>query len=145
MEVKAGEIKKILKQRIEGFEAGMDVKLMPLTSCHRSDVATELLDAGALVVGSPTINNNIFPTVADAIVYLKGLRPKNLIGAAFGSYGWGGEAVKHINEWLTGMGIELISDGLKIKYVPDEPGLVRCRELGTLVAKELTNRCDSDG
>ena len=124
-------------------EGGIDVKLMPLSSCHRSNVVTELLEAGALVVGSPTINNNIFPTVADVLVYLKGLRRKNLIGAAFGSYGWGGEAVKQINEWLGGMGVEVINDGLKVKYVPDEVSLVKCRELGALVAEKLVRKCNS--
>ena len=49
------------------------------------------LDAGALVVGSPTLNNGVFPTVADVLTYIKGLKPRNLFGAAFGSYGWSGE------------------------------------------------------
>jgi flavorubredoxin len=116
---------------------GAGVKVMPLSSNHRSDVATEILDAGALVVGSPTINNNIFPTVADVLVYLKGLKRKHLVGASFGSYGWGGEAVKQLNGLLTDMGIELVGDGVKVKYVPDEEALGRCRELGSAVAKRI--------
>jgi hypothetical protein len=35
----------------------------------RSDVATEILDAGAVIVGSPTINNNMFPAMADVQSY----------------------------------------------------------------------------
>ena len=87
----------------EGLTAGgTTTKLMPLKSCHRSDVATEILDAGAVLVGSPTINNNIFPTVADTLTYLKGLKPQNMTGAVFGSYGWSGEAVKQIGDATAG-------------------------------------------
>ncbi|MEA3471171.1 MAG: FprA family A-type flavoprotein, partial [Thermodesulfobacteriota bacterium] len=65
----------------EGLVAGgARVKIMSMGSSHRSDVAYEVFDAGALVAGSPTLNNNIFPTMADVLTYLKGLRPVNLIG-----------------------------------------------------------------
>ncbi len=121
---------------------GITTKLLPLRASHRSDVVTEILDAGALLVGSPTINNNMFPTVADALVYLKGLRPQNLIGTAFGSYGWSGEAVEHIKEILTEMKVELIGDGLKVRYVPDKSALAQCFDLGRLIAEELIKRCE---
>ena len=86
----------------EGLEKeNVVVRLLPLRAVHRSDVAMEILDAGALIVGSPTINNNIFPTLADVMNYLKGLKPKNLIGAAFGSYGWSGEAVQSSKRYLS--------------------------------------------
>jgi len=124
-------------------EGGASAKVMPLGSSHRSDVATEILDAGALVIGSPTINNQIFPTVADCLTYLKGLRPKNLVGAAFGSYGWSGEAVKHLEAELDAMKIERAADGLRIKYVPDEDALVRARELGFTVAGKLAGKVGS--
>ena len=62
-----------------------------------------MLQSGALVVGSPTINNQMFPTVADLLSYVNGLKPANLIGAAFGSYGWSGEGVKMVNDTLREM------------------------------------------
>jgi flavorubredoxin len=126
----------------EGLAAGgTTTKIMPLRSCHRSDVATEILDAGALLIGSPTINNNIFPTVADTLTYLKGLKPQNLIGAAFGSYGWSGEAVKQISDMLAAMKIELVGDGIKVKYVPDSAALAQCYSLGERVAAKLQETC----
>ncbi|HEY3379996.1 MAG TPA: FprA family A-type flavoprotein [Armatimonadota bacterium] len=121
------------------LEGGATVKFLPLNSSHRSDVATEMLDAGALLVGSPTMNNNLFPTVADVLTYLKGLRPQGLVGAAFGSYGWGGEAVKQIEEILSAMHVELVGD-LKVKYVPDAAALAQCHALGLAVAERLTAR-----
>jgi flavorubredoxin len=116
---------------------GASAKLLPMRASHRSEVTTEVLDAGALLVGAPTMNNNMFPTIADTLTYLKGLRPVNLIGAAFGSYGWSGEAVPQVNQILTEMKVELVHEGLKIQYVPDEDGLNECRALGALVAERL--------
>ncbi len=63
---------------------GISSRVMPLESSHRSDVATAILDSGALIVGSPTINGQMFPRVADVLTYIKGVKPKNVIGAAFG-------------------------------------------------------------
>jgi flavorubredoxin len=100
-------------------------------------VATEILGAGALLVGSPTMNNQIFPAVADAMTYLEGLKPRGLVGAAFGSYGWSGEAVAHLEERLKRMKVELVADGMKIKYVPTGEQLETCRNLGLAVAEKL--------
>ncbi len=120
--------------------AGADVKVMPLRASTRSDVITELLDAGALIVGSPTLNNGLFPTVADVLTYAKGLKPLNLIGAAFGSYGWSGEAVEQIERVLTEMGVELAADGLKVKYVPGDDALGQCSALGSQIGERLAER-----
>jgi len=123
----------------EGLAAGgaRPVKVLPLRSSHRSDVATEILEAGALVVGSPTMNNTLFPTVADVLCYLEGLKRKNLLGAAFGSYGWSGEAVGKLEEWLQRMGVRLVAEGVKVRYVPDSEALAKCRALGETVARKL--------
>ncbi len=117
--------------------SGASARVLKLRAAHRSDIATELLDAGALIVGSPTINNNIFPTMADLLVYIKGLKPKGLIGAAFGSYGWSGESVKQLEEWLGSMGVELAAESIKAKYVPGEETLAACRAMGEAVAGKI--------
>ncbi|MFW6061780.1 MAG: flavodoxin domain-containing protein, partial [Planctomycetota bacterium] len=123
----------------EGLAAGgAHARLLPLKGNHRSDVVTELLDAGALVVGSPTLNNNIFPTVADTMTYVKGLRPKNLLGGVFGSYGWSGEAPKQLAAWMNDMDVEVINDPLRVRYVPQGDGLSQCYQLGLDVADRLT-------
>lgn len=125
----------------EGLTSGgVTTKVMSARVCHRSEVPPELLDAGALIVGSPTINNTIFPTVADVMTYLKGLRPQNLIGAAFGSYGWSGEAVGELYEMLKAMKIETVGDGVRVKYVPDNGALEQCRALGAEVAEKLVEK-----
>jgi flavorubredoxin len=122
-------------------EGGAKVKLLPARGTHRSDIATEIFNAGALVVGSPTLNNNLFPSVADVLYYIKGLRPRNLVGAAFGSYGWSSEAVKQIQALLKEMKVDVVGDGLSVKYVPDAEVLDQCCALGRQVAEKLLARC----
>ncbi len=119
---------------------GINVKLMRLRANDRSDVMTEMLDAGLVVLGSPTLNNGLFPTVADMLVYMKGLKPKNKVGAAFGSYGWSGEAAALINDELRAMGVEVIAEPLKVKYVPDENNLQQCWNWGRGLGQRLKER-----
>jgi flavorubredoxin len=118
-------------------QAGVDAKPMHLRRWHRSDIMTECLDAGAILVGSPTLNNGLFPTVSDFLTYLKGLKPMNKVGAAFGSYGWSGEAVKLITQDLEEMKFKVIDPGLRIQYVPEKKGMEACYELAKKVAVEL--------
>jgi flavorubredoxin len=118
----------------------VNVRLMNTRKWHRSDIMTEIIDAGAMAVGSPTLNNSIFPVIADVMTYIKGLRPQNKIAAAFGSYGWSGEAVKIINQDFQEMKLDIIDPGVKVQYVPDEADLNRCFDLGVKLAKTLKER-----
>ncbi len=117
--------------------AGAAVKMMSLEAHTRSDVATEVMCAGALVVGSPTLNNQMYPAVADVLCYLKGLRPKNVMAAGFGSFGWSGEAVAQIYEQFAAMKLETAAEGLKIKYVPTEADLKNCFDYGVKIGEKI--------
>ena len=118
-------------------EEGVEVRPMHLRSCHRSDIMTEVMDARAVIVGSPTINNQMFPTVSDFLTYMKGLKPQNKIAAAFGSYGWSGESVKLIKKELEEMKFDIIDPGIRIQYVPDQDGKDACFELGRKIGKAI--------
>ena len=121
-------------------EGGATVQVMNMHGCDRSAVATELLHAGALIIGSPVINSQIFPSMADVLCYLKGLRKKNLIGAAFGSYGWNGSPLDGLSKTLEEMGVEVIAPALKTSFVPEESVLSSCRELGLTISKTLAEK-----
>ena len=126
----------------EGLAAGgVVVKVFPLGTRHRSDAVTEILEAGALVVGTPTLNNGMFPTVSDFLTYVKGLKPKNLVGAAFGSYGWAAKGAGLVQEALEEIGVEIAGETVNCRYVPAEDDLARCRALGEEVAKKLGETC----
>ncbi|MFH2219935.1 MAG: flavodoxin domain-containing protein [Pseudomonadota bacterium] len=118
-------------------DEGVEVKPIHIRSSHRSEIMTEVLDARAVVVGSPTLNNQLFPTVSDFLTYMKGLKPKNKIGAAFGSYGWSGESVKLINKELEEMQFDVIDPGVRVQYVPDQEGRDACFELGRKIGKAV--------
>ena len=118
-------------------EEGVDARLMHLRNCHRSDIMTEVLDAGAIIVGSPTLNNGLFPTVSDFLTYMKGLKPLNKLGAAFGSFGWSGEAAKLVTKELEEMKFDIIDPAVRIQYVPDDKGLDACRALAKKIAEAL--------
>jgi flavorubredoxin len=123
-------------------DAQVDAIPMNLKKWHRSDIVAEALDAGAIIVGSPTLNNGLFPTVGDFLTYLKGLRPKNKIGAAFGSYGWSGEAVSVINQALEDIKFNVLFPGIKVQYIPTDEGIAACRDIAEKIAQSLPARED---
>lgn len=128
----------------EGAAAGsLHVKLMSLDEVHRSDVVYELLDAGALIVGSSTLNNQMLPQMGDMMTYLRGLKPANLIGAVFGSYGWSGEAARQIQDILTEMKVEIIAEPLRTKHAPNREILRDCYNLGGAIADRLKAKIES--
>jgi len=116
---------------------GVDVKLFNLTVSDKSDIIKEVLDAKALIIGSPTLNNGMFPSVAEFLCYLKGLKPRNKIGAAFGSHGWGGGGVKAVQQELEQAGVELIDSKLAFKFVPDEGEIKQCEDFGREMAGKI--------
>ena len=99
-----------LAQRLnyEYVQNGYSVELINLSEKHHSYAMARILDAKYIFVGSPTLNNQIMPTVSAFLTYMRGLKPKNRIGCAFGSYGWSGESVGQINDILTSCGFEML-------------------------------------
>jgi flavorubredoxin len=118
-------------------EGGVEVKLHRLGTSHNSDAIADILEAKAVLVGSPTINNCVFPTVASFLAYMKGLKPRFKIGAFFGSYGWGGGARKDVEAGLEAAGIELLEGDLDYKFRPGAEGLLNAREFGRTLAVKI--------
>jgi flavorubredoxin len=114
----------------------VEAQLHHLRRTHPSDIITEVLDAGLLLFGSPTLNNQMFPTVALFLNYLKGLAPKNKAAAAFGSFGWSGQAVGLITKELEAMKLKVVHEGFKVKYIPEAAELAAARALGEKLARE---------
>ena len=123
---------------MEGLvQEGVSAHLFDLAANHRSDIITEVLDAGALIIGSSTLNNGMLPRMADLLHYMRGLRPANKIGVAFGSYGWSGEAVKMIKTIMEEMKFRVLDPGIRVQYVPTQDDLQKCVDLGRKVARTL--------
>ncbi|MEF3169469.1 MAG: FprA family A-type flavoprotein [Deltaproteobacteria bacterium] len=122
---------------------GVSVNMLDLQVNHRSDIMTEVLDAKAILLGSPTLNNGMLPRMAGFLAYMKGLKPANKIGAAFGSYGWSGEAVKLMNEVMADLKFTLPEPGIRVKYVPTESDLRECTEMGRRIGRAVNEALGS--
>ena len=90
-----------------------------------------------MLVGSPTINYGYSYAMAGILEMLKGLRLKGKKGAAFGSYGWSGEAAKQLAELLQEAGIEVVDEGIRNLWVPDAAALKACEEYGKAFAEKI--------
>lgn len=123
---------------LDGLEAGgVEAKLYKLSSSDRNDVIAAILEARAVLIGSPTINNDILPTVSPLLDDLMGLRPRNKLGMGFGSYGWGGGAQQVIEERLKAAKFEVIEPGITAKWRPTAEDAQRCFERGREVAERI--------
>jgi len=126
-----GSTEKLAYSLLEGLEdRGVSVTLRNLRTIHISDIMTDLLTAKAILVGSPTLNMGMLPTVGAFITYLKGLKPKRRIGFAFGSYGWAGQSVKEIEAVMRGLGWDIPLEGVSVQYIPDDAELQKMRAIG---------------
>ena len=122
---------------IKDSAPALTVKLFNLSNTDKNDVLTEVFKSKAILVGSPTINRGVSYAMAGILEMIKGLSFKNKKGAAFGSYGWSGEATKLISTELEHAGFELLNDGLRITWNPDSEGLQECQEFGRSVGGAL--------
>lgn len=126
-EVMAGEI-------LRGIaDSGVKVSLFHLRKNETSEIVKEILEARAVLLGTPTLNNDLFPTVAGFLAYLMGLKPMKKLWATFGSYGWAGGGVKVVNEKLKASGYEVV-ESLEVNFRPDESELAKCYAFGQKIA-----------
>lgn len=115
-----GATEKMANALIELFEnADFNLKVYSLQDAHISDIMTEIVEAEYVCVGSPTLNNQMLPTVGSFLTYLKGLAPKGRKGIAFGAYGWSGQSIPYVKDELEKAGFE-IKGVYKAKYVFDK-------------------------
>lgn len=114
---------------INELDPEVTVKVFNVAKSDKNDVITEVFRSKAIGVGSPTNLNEILPNVQAIIHFMKTLKFKNKKAAAFGSYGWSGESVKILNERLADAGFDVVSDGLRIQWVPDQDQLKECKKI----------------
>lgn len=133
-----GSTDKMARAVVEGIlRGGVEVSLYNLSVTDWSETIKEVLDAKAVLIGSPTLNKGLFPTVAGFLAYLKGLKPKGKLGASFGSFGWSGGAVTAANQELKSAGMEVVESGLEFAHVPDIEELEKCVAFGEQVARQV--------
>jgi flavorubredoxin len=133
-----GSTEKMAKAIVEGVSSeGVETTLFRIPFSDMGDIIGELLEAKGLLVGSATINNGVLPTMTPFLEEMQGLKPRNKLAAAFGSYGWGGGAVKTIEESLEKAGIEMAAPALRVNWVPNKNEVQKCFEFGKEFAKKV--------
>ncbi len=126
-----GATEKMARKMVEGISAaGVEAKLFDIAQTDRTEVIKEMLDAKGFLFGSSTHDNDMLPTMAGFLEFLKGLKPQNRLAAAFGSFGWAGGAVKNIEKIIQEAGIGIAQPAIAVKYVPDTNELKSCYEYG---------------
>ena len=119
-----------IAEGIQTKDKDVNVKLYNCAKRDKNDIITEVFKSKMILVGSSTINNGILTAAAGIMEMIKGMKFTNKKAAAFGSYGWSGESVKIITELLKEAKFDVVNDGIKELWNPDEDALHRCREFG---------------
>ncbi len=119
-------------------EAGVPVTVRTLQNSHMSEIMTDVLTSRALLIGTPTLNNGMLPTVAGFLNYLKGLKPQKRLGLAFGSYGWSGQGAGEVHEFIESMGWEAPIDFINVKYRPTDDQLQEATAAGRKMGEALS-------
>ncbi len=119
-------------------EAGVPVTVRTLQNSHMSEIMADVLTSRALLIGTPTLNNGMLPTVAGFLNYLKGLKPQKRLGLAFGSYGWSGQGAGEVHEFIESMGWEAPIDFINVKYRPTKDQLRQATVAGRKMGEALS-------
>jgi flavorubredoxin len=124
----------------EGAETlpGVRVSLYDLQSGGDLPFVDLIEEADGLVLGSPTINGDAVKPVWDLLSSLAVIKVRDKLGAAFGSYGWSGEAVNMIEDRLRGLKLRVPVKGVRARLIPTDVELAACHDLGRLLAQHLT-------
>jgi flavorubredoxin len=133
-----GSTDKMARAIADGVSSqGVEVKLLKLRATDNTNVVTEIVDAKVVLVGSPTLNNGMFPSLGTFLTYVTGLKPKGKLWGFFGSFGWGGGAVKGMVKTAKEAGFDVMEQSVELKWVPTEEELKKCFEFGQQIAQKI--------
>ncbi|MDR3686457.1 MAG: FprA family A-type flavoprotein [Coriobacteriia bacterium] len=123
---------------------GVDVALFDIALSSLANITRHMVDARALLVGSPTLHHGMLYRVAGLLQYLSGIKLKNKIGGAFGSFGWSGGATKQMSARLEEIGFELPYEALTCRYKPSGDDIAAARAWGAQYAQLVKARGAAD-
>ncbi len=124
-----------IAEGIQEMDKEVTIKIMNTAKDDKTEVLTEVFKSKIILVGSPTVNNGYLHSIAGILEMIRGMKLKNKKASAFGSYGWSGEAVGQITELLKKAGFEIMNDGMKQMWTPDQEMKKQCIEFGREIAK----------
>jgi flavodoxin I len=132
-----GNTELMAKAIADGAKSIKDVEVV-LRKLDESFSPEELVDASAVVLGSPTIYGDVSDRMKSLLEAIKKIRLGGKIGAAFGSYQWSGEAPSILSEAMKSLGMNIIGPELLVELTPKGSDLKKCGEFGEAIARKLT-------
>ena len=131
----------------EGLNESGDIEvvLMDIENTPADVLDEQLSKASGLILGSPTINQNILPQIYQVFAMLNPLRDRGKLAAAFGSYGWSGEGAKFIESNLSNLKFKLFEENLFVKFTPAKDERARAHEFGVKFGKALKDNQSGEG
>lgn len=126
----------------DGAAASPDVRvsLFDLEGGEIAPFLDLIEEADGIALGTPTINGDAVRTIWEMLAALVDIETRGKLGAAFGSYGWSGEAVRLVETRLQGLKMRLPEPGLRVKLHPSAAELDEGRAFGRRLADHLTGR-----
>ena len=122
---------------IQAEDPSVTVKLYNVGKQDKNDIVTEIFKSKAILAGSATINGRYLSGMGGLLEMIRGMRFKNKKAAVFGSYGWSGEGNKLLAQDFAGAGFEIITEGYRTLWVPDNDELIACQEFGKEFVRSL--------
>jgi flavorubredoxin len=116
---------------------GMQAKVINAARNDSTHVLTDIFRAAGIILGSSTYNNGLLHSMAGIAEGVRGMKLRGKLGAAFGSYGWSGEAPQILSDSLAKSGIKIAADPIKIINNPTEEEIASCAAYGEAFAKAL--------
>lgn len=126
----------------EGLSQSCDfnIDICDIESVHFSTLEDKIAHCSGIIVGSPTINQNILPQIYQLFAAVNPIRDKGKLAAAFGSFGWSGEAVKMIETNFTMLKLKVFEENIKVKFKPHEEEFLKCNIFGKAFADKMIER-----
>lgn len=137
-DTRSGNTARMAKAVEEGMK---ETRIQVLSKRAVNAKADDLTDADAIVLGAPTYHHDLIQSMKTFLFEMEKADLKGKVGAAFGSYGWSGEAVQMMTDTMKHIfGMKVIEPGLKMLRGLSESSLKECQQFGRKIAEEIKDK-----
>lgn len=132
----------IAEKIAEGIRASgaLKVDVCDLEKATPAEVEERIIRASGIILGCPTFSQNILLPVYQVFALINPIRDRNKPAAAFGSYGWSGEGAKIITSAMQQLKLDVMDDGLMVKFTPHNTVAEKCMEYGKMFGDKMLSQ-----
>ncbi len=121
-------------------QKGLRAYTVNATDVTKEDVDIDLQQSAGIVVGSPTIAADVVEPIWEVLINMNPIKAKGKVGAAFGSYGWSGEALKMMEDMLKSRKMDVVEPGIKVNFSPSQDDMDKIDEFASRIAEKVLSR-----